>query len=50
VNTELAEKPEQVNQSPYESGWMIKVEMENPGELDELLSADDYMKEIGEEA
>ncbi len=50
VNKDLAEKPEMVNQSPYEDGWMIKVEMADPSELDGLMSADDYKSQIGEDA
>ena len=39
--------PESVNQNPYEGGWMIKIEMSNPDEVNELLSADDYKAIIG---
>ncbi len=47
VNPELEDEPQFVNEDPYGKGWIIKVEMSNPAELDELLSADDYAKEIG---
>ena len=50
VNKALADRPESVNQSPYGDGWMIKVEMKDPQELDGLLSADQYRAEIGETA
>ena len=50
VNAALAEKPELVNQSPYEDGWMIKVEMSDPKELDGLMSPEAYKAEIGEDA
>jgi glycine cleavage system H protein len=47
VNAELTNQPEIVNSAPYEQGWMIKVEMSNPAELEGLLSADDYKSLIG---
>ena len=47
VNGDLESAPESVNQNPYEAGWMIKVEMSNPDEVNELLSADDYKAIIG---
>jgi glycine cleavage system H protein len=46
VNPALADEPELVNKDPYNAGWMIKVTMADPSELDELLSADDYRKMI----
>lgn len=46
VNSALADEPELVNKDPYNAGWMIKVIMADPSELDELLSADDYQKMI----
>lgn len=42
VNTELEGTPESVNTDPYGAGWMIKVEMSNPAELDNLLDAAGY--------
>ncbi|MBQ19738.1 MAG: glycine cleavage system protein H [Flavobacteriales bacterium] len=47
VNGDLESAPESVNQNPYEGGWMIKIEMSNPDEANELLSADDYKAIIG---
>jgi glycine cleavage system H protein len=46
VNPALADEPELVNKDPYNAGWMIKVIMADPSELDELLSAEDYQKMI----
>ena len=43
-NEELETAPETVNSDPYSGGWMIKVKMTNPSEVDELLSANDYGK------
>ncbi|GGJ10241.1 glycine cleavage system H protein [Alicyclobacillus cellulosilyticus] len=42
VNESLADRPEQVNEDPYGSGWMIEVEMDDPTELDQLLDAEGY--------
>ncbi|MEX0811554.1 MAG: glycine cleavage system protein GcvH [Chitinophagales bacterium] len=42
VNEDLEATPEDVNESPYDKGWMIKIELSNTDELDELLSATDY--------
>ncbi len=41
-NQELEGAPEVVNSDPYEAGWMIKVEMSNPAELEALLDAAAY--------
>ena len=45
VNEILADAPETVNKDPYGDGWMIRIELSNTAELDELLTADQY-KEI----
>lgn len=42
VNGDLADRPELVNQDPYDAGWMIKVRLANAGEADALLNAADY--------
>ncbi len=49
INDELATAPEKVNQDAY-GAWMIKVQVKNTGELNSLLSADDYDKFVAEEA
>jgi len=41
-NTALTNSPETCNQSPYENAWMLKLKIENPGELNDLLSATQY--------
>ncbi|AUS09803.1 glycine cleavage system protein H [Laceyella sacchari] len=48
VNGELTDSPENVNDSPYEEGWMIVVEMSNEAELEKLLSAEKYEEMISE--
>ena len=47
VNTGLADNPELVNSSPYGTGWMVKIEINNKSEIDELLTVEAY-KEIVE--
>ena len=47
VNEELSHAPELVNQDPYDKGWMFKVKLSDPGELNDLLSPDDYAHHIG---
>lgn len=42
VNTTLLDTPELVNSDPYGAGWLFKVRMSNPKELDALLNADQY--------
>ena len=42
VNESLADEPEKVNKDPYGDGWMIKVKMGTPGEVDSLLTAAEY--------
>jgi len=44
VNSALEDTPEQINQNCYAEGWMIKVEMSDPGELPSLLRAEAYTK------
>jgi glycine cleavage system H protein len=42
VNEALQDEPERVNTDPYGEGWMIRVRMSNPGEVDKLMSAAEY--------
>ena len=42
VNESLQDEPEKVNTDPYGEGWMIRVRMSNPGEVDSLLNAAEY--------
>jgi glycine cleavage system H protein len=43
VNTALADTPEAINDEPYDGGWMIKVKLSDPGEVDGLLDRDAYV-------
>lgn len=47
INPELDDAPELVNKEPYGNGWIIKVSLENPEEVDSLMSAADYKEFIG---
>jgi len=47
LNSDLEAHPELVNNSPYEDGWIIQIELSNPDELDELMSAEEYKTFVG---
>jgi len=42
VNQGVNDRPELVNQSPYEEGWLVRVRLADPAELDNLLTAKQY--------
>ena len=42
INEALADQPELLNSDPYEAGWIIKMKLDDPAELDELMDADAY--------
>tara|TARA_B100000427_G_scaffold253382_1_gene216774 strand:+ start:101 stop:478 length:378 start_codon:yes stop_codon:yes gene_type:complete len=46
-NESLSDAPESINESPYEQGWIIKVEVSNPDEINDLLNSNDYSALIG---
>ncbi|MGM0902705.1 glycine cleavage system protein GcvH [Mesobacillus maritimus] len=48
VNEELNDSPEFVNESPYEKAWMVVVEPTDAGEVEKLMSAEEYEKMIKE--
>lgn len=47
VNSQLESSPELVNQDPYGDGWMVKVSIGNPDELNDLLDAAAYRELVG---
>jgi len=47
VNPALEDHPELVNSSPFDQGWMIRIRISRPAQLDELLSAEAYGELIG---
>ena len=48
-NTELADTPEVVNQDPYDTGWLFKIEPADPEEFNELLDHEQYKELIDSE-
>lgn len=46
VNSKLEDSPEIINQDPYGEGWLIKVKLEDTGEIDDLMDAEDYKRHI----
>ena len=46
-NENLSDAPESINDSPYDEGWIIKVEVSNPDEISELLNNNQYKELIG---
>jgi glycine cleavage system H protein len=49
-NAALGDDPELVNRDPYGEGWMVVIEMTDPGELDGLMDADAYRQMVEEGA
>jgi len=47
ANEELSANPSLVNSSPYDDGWLFKVRLANPQQLDNLKSPEDYRAQIG---
>ena len=47
ANEKLMDHPELANQDPFEEGWLIRVSIADPSELDSLLSAEEYEAFIG---
>jgi len=50
VNAEIVESPEIVNDDPYDGGWLLVIEMSDAEELKLLMSADDYLVQVSEDA
>ena len=49
INEELIEHPELINKSPYESGWIVKIKPQDKGQLDSLMTQEQYDKFVGED-
>ncbi len=49
VNEAVVEAPETVNEDPYGAGWLIRVRMSDPGEVDSLLDAAAYRAHVAEQ-
>ncbi len=48
INEDLEDAPELINSSPYDDGWMFKMQPSEPSELDGLIDAESYQEEIEE--
>jgi glycine cleavage system H protein len=46
VNEALSSAPEAINEDPYESGWMVKVRLSDPSEVESLMDADAYQESL----
>ena len=49
VNKDLEAHPEQVNDEPYSKGWIIKIELTDKNELENLMSSEDYSEQCSKE-
>ena len=47
VNEALSDAPEKINEDPYGEGWLVKVKLTDPGEVDQLLDAAAYKELLG---
>ena len=47
INDRLEDEPELVNSDPFGEGWLIKIQLSDTSQLDNLLSGEDYKKQIG---
>lgn len=47
LNEQLGVNPELVNEDPYGNGWMVKIRVTDPSQVDALLSAEQYQEQIG---
>lgn len=50
VNEALIDAPETINEDPYGRGWLIRLELDDTSEVDELMSADEYTAYVEQEA
>ncbi len=49
INTDLEDSPSLVNDDPHHDGWLVEVDLSDPDELDELMSAEQYDALVGDE-
>lgn len=48
INTALNDNPDVVNKDPYGDGWMVKMEISNPSEIEALMNVDAYKASVGQ--
>ena len=49
VNQKVVDAPETVNDDPYGEGWLVRIELTDPSEADDLLDAEGYRKLVAEQ-
>ena len=49
INEVLADQPELINSSPFDDGWILKIKISNPSELDDLLTVEEYKDLVSKE-
>jgi len=49
INSTLGTAPEKLNEDPHGEAWLVRIRLSAPGEVKELLSAEDYQKYVGAE-
>jgi glycine cleavage system H protein len=49
INTLLADHPEKLNTDPHGDAWLVKIKLGNPGEVQNLMNAADYLSYVGAE-
>jgi glycine cleavage system H protein len=49
INQNLEEHPEYVNQSPYGDGWIVRIKMKDPSEMDDLMNVEQYQAFVQQE-
>jgi glycine cleavage system H protein len=49
VNQSVLDAPETVNEDPYGAGWLLRIRLEDPSEVDSLLDADAYKQVLAEQ-
>jgi glycine cleavage system H protein len=49
VNRKVVDEPEIVNDDPYGDGWLVRIRLEDPGEVDSLLDAEAYKQVLAEQ-
>jgi glycine cleavage system H protein len=49
VNDDLPESPDMLNEDPYGDGWMVKIEMSDTSDLDDLMTAAEYEEFVAQE-
>ena len=49
INDDLPDCPEMINEDPYGDGWVVKIEFDDPTDIEELLSPQDYEQYVADQ-